>query len=156
MSKTKLSSSGAVAGRCAVVVGIALSVLSSQAGAQTLDAMIAQQKQAMLDEQAKKDKALQLQSIPPLQLQAPQVGPGLPSLPQLSGVSVQEAPPPPPPPPPQKAVFNLANLTFIALYGVGPDLTAEIAYNGTVARGGGCVAQQTRRKRGTSKILPEL
>jgi hypothetical protein len=118
-----------------------LTSVVSVSHAQTLDSLIIKQRELMMDEANKKAaKAIPNASAPPQQLQAPQVSPQqitqLPALPQLGmpGMSSTEPAKPVAPPPVIRAVFDIRNAHYLAVYGVADDLTAEISYNGAIAK----------------------
>lgn len=119
-----------------------LAAVSVSAHAQTLiDSLILKQREEMIEEANKKGaKGIPNATAAPVQLQAPQTGGTngfgqLPSLPQVGMPVPPGAAPntPPPPPPIKKAVFDIANSRFVAVYGIKDDLTAEISYNGAIA-----------------------
>lgn len=125
MSKTKI-----------LALSIALGGFTSvAASAQTIDALIVSQRAKLVEEANKKNNPLAVianQGTAPIQLQTPPSLPALGPLPELPGMSGE--PQKPVEKPIMKAVFDIANTKYVAVYGMNGNLIAEIAYNGSVAR----------------------
>jgi hypothetical protein len=133
MSKIKAS---------ALLLCAGLSIGATSASAQTLDSLITKQREALIEEANKKglaDKGIPNASAAPQQLQISQTAAPVAQLPALPDFGLPGMAAPglvPPPKPITKAVFSIADAKLVAVYGVGENLTAEIAYNGYVSRVG--------------------
>jgi len=131
MSKIKVS---------ALLLSATFGLVITSANAQTLDSLITKQREAMIEEANKNgsaNKGIPNASAVPQQLQISQTEPQITHLPALPAFGMPGAAiisEPPAPKPITKAVFNIAEAQVVAIYGVGEDLTAEIAYNGYVGK----------------------